>query len=92
VHGRATLAVRTSAIEGAGDDARGRRLADAADTCKHPGMWQATRVDSIRQGTHHRFLTDQLFERDRAVFACEHPVSGRRFGCRFVEGEKLGQI
>ena len=74
--GRSAFAVGPDAIEGAGDDACGRRLADAADAGQHEGMGEASRPDGVGQGTHQRILADQSGEVGRTIFPGEHAIRG----------------
>ena len=76
--GRPARAVGADAIERAGDDPRGRRLADAAHPGQDEGMGDAAGGDRVRQGADHRLLADQLGEGLRPVFAGEHAIGGRR--------------
>ncbi len=46
--GDVALPVRADAVQRAGDDPRGRRLADAADARQHVGMRDPTAVDRVR--------------------------------------------
>ena len=65
-------------VEGAGDEPRGRRLADAAHAGQHIGLGDAPGREGIGQGAHHRFLADQVGEGLRAVFAGEDAITGGR--------------
>src|SRR6201999_3092902 len=63
------LAVRPDAIERPRDDARRRRLADAANAREHEGMRNAPGGERIGQRLDQRLLPDQAGEILRAVFA-----------------------
>ena len=63
-------------VEGAGQDAGGRGLADTAHAGQHEGMGDAAGVESIGQRADHRFLTDQILEHGRAIFAGQHLIAG----------------
>ena len=76
-------------IEGAGDDAGGRRLADAAHAGQHEGMGDAAGLERVFQRADERLLArPAVREIGRPVFAGKHPV---RFGLlpwrRGVEAE-----
>ncbi len=74
---RATRAARTvgaDAVQGPGDDPRGRRLAGHAGEDKR--MRHPAAGDRVRQGAHHRFLADEVGEGLRPVFAA-HAIRGR---------------
>ena len=49
-------------IEGAGEDARGRGLADAAHAGQHIGLMDAAEVEGVGQRADHRLLADQILE------------------------------
>ncbi len=74
IDGRSAGAVRPDAVQRAGDDAGGRRLADAAHAGEHEGMGDAAGGDGVAQGAHHRFLADQGREIDRTILAGEDAV------------------
>ena len=92
-------AVRAGAVERAGDDPGGRRLADAAHAGQHEGMRQTARLDGVGQGADQRFLADQFGEVAGAVFPREDPIGlggagrGGSFRRRRAEGGKrlIGQ-
>ena len=71
-------AVGQFVIERAGEDARGRGLADAAHAGEDPGLRDAAGLERIRDGAHHGVLADQVVEARRAVFARQHAIAGRR--------------
>ena len=73
---RTALPVGADAIERARQDARRRRLADAAHAGEDEGVRDALRGDGVGERLHHRLLPDQLGEDARPVFAREHPVVG----------------
>jgi hypothetical protein len=89
----AALAVRADAVEGAGEDARGRRLAHAAHAGEDVGLGDAPGRDRVAEGTDRGLLADQVGEAGRAVLAGEHPV-GRRLGGLLGAGalRVLGQV
>ncbi len=76
-----TVAVGANAVQRAGNDARGRGLADAAHAGEHEGVGDAARGDGVAQGAHHRLLADQGGEIDGTVFAGEDTV-GKCGSCR----------
>jgi ribosomal protein L15 len=49
-------------IEGTGNQARRRRLADTAHAGEHVGMGNTAGRKSIGQGAHHGVLADQVFK------------------------------
>ena len=59
---RAASSVGADAVQRAGDNARGRGLADPAHAGKHEGMGDAPGAEGVGQGAHHRLLPDQLLE------------------------------
>ena len=67
-------AVGQFVIQRAGEDARGRRLADAAHAGEDPGLRNAPGLERVRDGAHHRVLADQVGEGRGAVFARQHAV------------------
>ena len=67
-------AVRQFVVERAGEDARGRGLADAAHAGEDPGLRDAAGLERVRERAHHRVLADQVVEGRRAVFARQHAV------------------
>ena len=75
-------AVGADAVQGAGDDAGGGGLADAAHAGQHEGMSQSAGLDGVGQGADKGFLSDQAGKVGRAVFAGQNPIgSGSwRFG------------
>ena len=76
-------------IQGAGEDACRRRLADTAHAGQHKGMGNASGFKSIGQGSHHGFLTDQIVEIAGPVFAGQYFVIGTRL--HIVLRIRLGQ-
>ena len=80
---RAAGAVGADAVERPGDDARRRRLADAAHAGEDEGVGETARVEGIGQGAHHGLLADQFSEGRRPVLAGEDPI-GLRLGARFI--------
>ncbi len=73
--GRAALAVGPDAIQRAGDQPRGGRLADAAHAGQDEGMGQPSALDRIRERAHHGILAIEFGEGGRAVFAREHAIA-----------------
>ena len=71
-------------IEGARQDAGGRRLADAAQAGEQIGLMNAAEVEGIRQRFDHRLLADQVLETRRPVFARQDAI--RRGRLVEVEG------
>ena len=61
-------------VERAGDDARRRRLADAAHAGEHVGLRDAPRRERVAQRLDHRLLADEVVERLRTVFARQHDI------------------
>ncbi len=73
-------------VEAAGEEAGGGGLADAANPGEHPGLRDAAGVEGVREGAHHRLLTDQIVEGARAVFSGKDAVGrGRRRSGRRME-------
>ncbi len=64
-------------IEGAGQDARRRRLADAAHPGQNIGLVDAFEVEGVRQRPDHGVLADQILEARGAVFAGKHAIGSR---------------
>ena len=67
-------------VQRAGEDAGGRRLADAAHAGQHIALRDAPRREGVAERRHHRRLADQIVEGRGAVFARQHDVGLRRFG------------
>ena len=61
-------------VEGARENARGRRLADPAHAGQDIGLMDAIGFERIGEGAHHRLLADQVGEAGGAVFAREHAI------------------
>src|SRR6185312_7293143 len=80
-------AVRQFVVEGAGEDAGGGRLADAAHAGEDPGLRDAAAVEGVGDGADHRLLADQVLERGRAVFAREDAVAALGRG-----GTRTGRV
>ena len=78
---RAAGAVGADAVQGAGDDAGGGGLADAAHAGEHEGVGDAALGEGVAEGADQRVLADQLGEGGGAVFAGEHAI-GRAGGGR----------
>jgi hypothetical protein len=75
-----------SCSSGAGQDARGRRLADAAHAGEHEGMRDAAGGEGVGEGAHHRLLADQV-ETNLAAEALK-----RVTGCDKINTAALGNI
>ena len=61
-------------IEGAGEDARRRGLADAAHAGQNIGLVDTVEVEGVRQRPDHGLLADQILETRGAVFAGEDAI------------------
>mmetsp|Transcript_38418 Transcript_38418/g.106772 ORF Transcript_38418/g.106772 Transcript_38418/m.106772 type:complete len:258 (-) Transcript_38418:416-1189(-) len=73
--GDAALAVGPGAVQALGQDARHRRLADAARAGEQIGMVQPALGQGVGQGLHDMLLADELLETLRAVFAGQDLVT-----------------
>ena len=62
----ASILPGTLIVEGAGENARGRRLADAAHAGQDIGLMDAARGEGIGERPDHRLLADQVLEPLRA--------------------------
>ena len=71
---RSAVAVRPGAVQGAGDEPGGRRLADAAHAGEDEGVVNPAQPDGVGQGADENVLADQFVEGGRPVFARQHPV------------------
>ena len=71
---RATGAVRADAVERAGDQPGGCRLADAAHTGEDEGVVDTVQPDGVGQRPDENVLADQFIERGGPVFARENAV------------------
>jgi hypothetical protein len=76
-------------VEGAGEDAGGGGLADAADAGQHVGLRDAAGAERIGQRAHHRLLADQVGEARRAVFPGEHPIGAGTRRWRFLDARAV---
>ena len=74
VDGRAALPVRADAVQGFCDQARGRRLADAAHPGHQKGMRQSPAPDRIAQRLDHSILPDEFAEAARSIFARQDAI------------------
>ena len=72
--GDAAAAVGAGAVQALGQDARDRRLADAARAGEQVGVVQPPLLQRIRQRLHHVFLPHHLREAARTVFAGQDDV------------------
>ncbi len=79
---RTALPVRPDAVQGLGDEPRGRGLADPANPGEQEGMGNAPALDGVGERRHHRILADQLGEGLRPVLAGEHTIGRSRGGRR----------
>ena len=87
------LAVGPDAVEGAGEDARGGGLADAAHAGEHEGVGDAAGGEGVRQRPHHRLLPDQAGEILRPVFARQHAIGFGPRGSRWrIEAKARAKI
>ena len=73
-HRLATARRRQLVIEGAGEDARGRGLADPAHAGQNIGLMDSLEVEGIRQRPDHGLLADQILETRGPIFAGEHAI------------------
>ena len=64
-------------IEGAGENARDRRLAGAADPGENVGLVDAVDGEGVGEDPHGHILADEVLETLRPVFARKHPVAAR---------------
>ena len=78
-------------IEGARQNARGCRLADAAHAGEDIGLVDAARGEGIGERAHHRLLADEVLEAHRPVFSRQHPIGGVGLRCCGV-GEREERI
>ncbi len=65
---------RNAIVQRAGENARGRRLAGAADAGENIGLMDAVDGEGIGDRPDHRLLADQVLEALRPVFSRENPV------------------
>ena len=72
-------------VERTRQDARRRRLADAAHAGENPGLRDAAGLERVRNGAHHRILADQVVEGSGPVLARQDAVGGG--GLRLVAEE-----
>jgi hypothetical protein len=78
VDGRAgDRAVGEVVVERTGEDACRGGLPDAAHAGEDPGLRNASALERVRDGAHHRVLADQVGKRRRAVLARQHAIAGR---------------
>ena len=62
------------AVQRAGENPRGRRLADAARTGEHEGLGEPAAFQRVAQRTRHRLLSDHVVELLRPPFARDYLV------------------
>ena len=67
-------AVGQLVVERAREDARGRRLADAAHAGEDPGLRDAGGLERVRDRAHHGVLADQVVEGRGTILARKHAV------------------
>ena len=82
---------RQRIIEGAGQNARGRRLADAAHARQDVGLMDAVGGEGVGERAHHRILADEIVEARGPVFPRQHSIwcgSGRGGGGPHVQPEQ----
>ena len=79
-HGGSALARGQLIIEGARQNARGRRLSDAANTRQNIGLMNSIEVEGVRQRSDHGLLADQIVETGRAIFAGEDAIGSGGLG------------
>ena len=63
-------------VQGAGQQTRGRRLADPPHPGQHEGVGDPAGGEGIGQGPDHRLLPDQILEGARPIFARQHLIGG----------------
>jgi hypothetical protein len=68
-------AVGQLVVQRARQDARRGGLADPANACEDPGLRNASGLERIRDGPHHRVLSDQIVEIGRAIFPGQHAIA-----------------
>ena len=76
VDGRRVDLAGDGIVEGAGEDAGGGGLADAADAGEHVGLRDAAGAEGVGERADHRLLADEIGEALRAVFAGKHAIGG----------------
>ncbi len=83
---RLPLPIRPDAVQGLGDQPRGRGLSHSADTGEQECVSNPAALDGVGESLYHRVLPNQLVERLRAIFAGENAI--RRSGaCHFRQVE-----
>ena len=78
------------AVEGLGEDAGGRGLADAARAGEEVGVGDAVAFQGVREGLGGGFLADEVGEGLRTVASGEDGVAGRGRGDRSFRGLRPG--
>ena len=73
-HGGAAIVRGQFIIEGARQNARGRRLSDAADARQNIGLMNAIEVEGVGKGSDHGLLADQIVETGWTIFAGEDAI------------------
>ena len=84
--------VRQFVIQRARQNARRRRLADAAHAGEHPGLRDAAGFEAVGDGAHHRILADQIGEGRWPVFARQHAIGGGRSAWRRSLCENVARV
>ncbi len=76
-------------VERPGQQARRRRLADAAHAGQHEGVGDTVAGEGVGEGAHHGFLADQVLEGARAVLARQDGIGLSLFR-RLGGGDAVG--
>src|SRR3984885_6777465 len=88
-HARAVDRAGQGIIEGARQNPRRRRLADASHARENIGLVNPARGEGIGERAHHRLLADQVLEAHRPIFSRQHPIGGaHRRGWSFGSREE----
>ncbi len=95
--GVVSLGQRRGAVDGLGEDARGRRLAHAARPAEEVGVGEAAEADGVAERLRHVLLADHLTEGLRAVLprgdlVARGAVVGAVVGCGGVQGGVQGGV
>ena len=65
-------------VEGFGEQASGRRLADAARTAKQIGVMQPLMLDGVPERARNRLLTRHFIEGLGSPFACDNLIRHKK--------------
>jgi hypothetical protein len=65
-------------VESARENARGRRLADAANAGEQIGLMNSIEVEGVFERADHRLLANEVGESGRSVFARQHAIGAWR--------------